>query len=226
MFLFDFALCLKPCTFFLIMSKQGRFGKYGESKRVDRLIQERIGIPAPHGSEIKRFRSKPLSDQTFNNKSIAKISLARDTDTHFVTKLSGEVFGIYGPYIEMVPRWLESEMTVTIIARMNRQPVGFAMIGDPFNRYGIPNTSELLAIAVDPKMQRKGIGELLIREIDRKAAKLDIKRIFLHTAIDNLPAQRLFARNGYGTWEIKRGFYPAGQDAIVMSKDIQEETFR
>ncbi|MBW2610042.1 MAG: GNAT family N-acetyltransferase [Deltaproteobacteria bacterium] len=203
------------------MGKQGRFGKYGETKRVDRLRRARIGTPSPHGSEIRPFRSRPSSDQTFYKKPHAKISLAGDTDARFITRLSGKVFEIYGAYEEMVPKWFESEMTVTIIARMNRQPVGFAMIGDLFNRYDIQNASELLAIAVDTKKRRKGIGELLIREIDRKAADLNIKRIFLHTALENYPAQRLFAGNGYRPWKVKTNFYPAGQDAIVMLKDIR-----
>ena len=148
-----------------------------------------------------------------------------DRDAHFLTRLSGEVFKIYGSYEEMVPKWFESEMNVTIIARINRQPVGFAMIGEPFNRYDIQKASELLAIAVDLKKQRKGIGALLLKEVDKKAAELDIKRIFLHTALENLPAQRLFTDNGYRLWEIKKTFYPEGQDAIVMSKVIQGEAF-
>jgi ribosomal protein S18 acetylase RimI-like enzyme len=207
------------------MSKQGRFGKYGESKRVDRLRRARIGTPSSDGSEIRPFRSRPSSDQTFYKKPHAKIFPAMDMDVHFLTRLSGEVFKIYGSYEEMIPKWFESEMNVTIIARMNRQPVGFAMIGEPFNRYDIPNASELLAIAVDPKKQRKGIGALLLKEVDKNAAALDIKRIFLHTALENLPAQRLFAENGYRPWEIKKSFYPEGQDAIVMSKDIQGGAF-
>jgi hypothetical protein len=36
--------------------------------------------------------------------------------------------------------------------------------------------------------------------------------------VENLPAQRLFARAGYRIWEIKKCFYPEGQDALVMFK--------
>jgi ribosomal-protein-alanine N-acetyltransferase len=69
-------------------------------------------------------------------------------------------------------------------------------------------------------MQGKGVGDMLIKELERKAAELNIKRLFLHTATGNIKARRLFTRNGYRPWEIKRIFYPEGQDAVVMSKEI------
>ena len=97
MFLFDFALCLKPYALhlFFIMGKQGRFGKYGESKRVDRLRRARITTPSPHGSEIGQFRSRLSSKRTFYKKPNASISPAGKKDVHFITRLSGKVFEIY-----------------------------------------------------------------------------------------------------------------------------------
>jgi len=78
----------------------------------------------------------------------------------------------------------------------------------------------MLSIAVEAKNQRRGIGELLLRELERKTGKVGIKRIYLHTATKNLSAQKLFARMGYRIAGIKKSFYPRGQDAFIMSKDI------
>ena len=103
---------------------------------------------------------------------------------------------------------------------MDSKPAGFAMIGHLSHEKTIPQVSELLAIAVEQETRRVGIGGTLIREIERKAAELDVRRLFLHTATENLSARRLFTKNGYRPSEIKTRFYPEGQDALMMSKEI------
>ena len=52
---------------------------------------------------------------------------------------------------------------------------------------------------------------------------MNITELFLHTAKDNLAALRLFRKNGYHARCIKGVFYPAGQDAVFMSKRIRIE---
>jgi ribosomal protein S18 acetylase RimI-like enzyme len=147
---------------------------------------------------------------------------AGGADTLFVGRLSGKVFNIYGPYQEIIPKWIESGIGLTIIALMDGRPMGFAMIGEPYERYDLQPSSELLAIAVDPERKGMGVGKLLLKEIERRAVEMKVKRIFLHTAVYNLSAQRLFSRVGYGIWEIKKCFYPEGQDALVMFKVLFE----
>lgn len=155
------------------------------------------------------------------DKSVTPVSLgpAESFDEDFIKRLSRDVFDIYGPYEETIPSWFRSGRSETIVARAENTPVGFAMLGILNSRYDFHSVSELLAIAVEPKWQCKGIGESLLKEADRKAVEMGIKRIFLHTAMDNLKAQRLFSRVGYRPWEIKRSFYPQGQDAYVMAKE-------
>ena len=141
-------------------------------------------------------------------------------DEDFIMRLSGQVFKIYGPYEEIISHWFKSNKSITIIALANGQRSGFAMIGEPFSLYDFNNASEILAIAVVPENQGKGIGENLLKAINNKAVNLDIKRLFLHTATDNFSAQRLFKRAGYRIWQTKRNFYPRGQDAFVMSLEL------
>ena len=202
------------------MSNQGRFGKYGEMKRFERLRQARIKTPSLRGSVIKSFKLRsPLKSQV-NEKTSTRIRLTKGSDVDFIGHLSGNVFNIYGPYDKLVPQWFESDFTVTIIAIMAEKPVGFAMIGQVSKELNLPDVSELMAIAVEPEKQKMGIGTMLIREMEKKAAEFNIQRIFLHTAVENLQAQRLFAECGYQKDGIKSGFYPAGQDAVLMSKNI------
>ena len=202
------------------MGNRGRFGKYGETKRFNRLRQAGINRPSPHELQRRPSKLRSSSQKPVYPKARVKISSAGISDASFIGRLSGRVFHIYGPYEDIVTRWFQLEITAAIIATMDKKPVGFAMIGDISNRWNLPHISELLAIAVEPEKQGRGIGEILISEIERKALERNIKRIFLHTAVNNLSARKLFTKNGYRIWEIKRDFYPKGQDAMMMSKEI------
>ena len=145
---------------------------------------------------------------------------ATGSDKEFISHLSRNVFEIYGPYAKTVPQWFESDMVLTIMAYVDKRPVGFGMLGNFSGRYDLKHGSEILAIAVEPEMQGARIGDILLKDMEREAAHLNIKRLFLHTAVENLTARSLFNRNGFRTWEVKMKFYPAGQDAIVMAKEI------
>jgi ribosomal protein S18 acetylase RimI-like enzyme len=208
------------------MGNRGRFGKYGEAKRFDRLRQAGMSRPSPHELQSGPSKLRYGSKKSAYPKARVKIRSASISDASFIGQLSGRVFHFYGPYEDIVSRWFQRGITVTIIATMDKKPVGFAMIGDTSNRWDLPQISELLAIAVEPEKQGRRIGEILIGEIERKALELNIKRIFLHTAVNNLSARKLFTKNGYRIWEIKRDFYPKGQDAVMMSKEVWKSPSR
>ena len=205
------------------MGRRGRFGKYGEIKRADRLRRSRISPLFFHKPNIKPPVGRRSFKRSVKEKTALKIRQANKSDVRFFFQLSGRVFHIYGPYERIIMSWFESGMTVGLIGLINKKPVGFAMIGDLPHEENPQHVSELLAIAVVPEKQGIGIGEILLKEIERRAADMNIKELFLHTAEENLVAQKLFSKNGYHTWGIRRSFYPAGQDAVLMSKKIGEK---
>lgn len=202
------------------MGNSGRFGKYGEMKRLDRLRLSRVSnTKYDVDSKIKPFRTRQSPGQHLHREQHIIVRPARVNETRFIKRLSRKLFNIYGPYEQIILGWFESDMTKTFIAFLDGQPVGFSMIGDMSSRYGLQHLAELLAIGIDPVKQARGIAAVLLREVERKAAKIGIKKIFLHTGTQNFQARRLFTQSGYITSEIKKGFYPEGQDAIVMYKD-------
>ena len=205
------------------MGSRGRFGKYGEIKRLDRLRRAGKRHSVPSGSDVRSFKEIPTFKEEGYPKGRLKIRPAKAADALFIGQLSGKVFDIYGPYTDIVSRWFESDLTVTLIALMDNNRAGFAMIGNLYYNRKEEYFSELLAIAIEPERQKRGIGEMLIRGIERKAIELNANRLFLHTATENLSAQKLFTKNGYRKWGIEKNFYPAGQDAVVMVKEIDRE---
>jgi ribosomal protein S18 acetylase RimI-like enzyme len=83
--------------------------------------------------------------------------------------------------------------------------------------------AEVLAIAVTPEFQRRGIGHDLLQFAQKKAEALGEQKLFLHTARENLAAQKLFLRNGFRPVQSKARFYPSGQDALLMVNDLGKD---
>jgi len=190
--------------------------KHGDTMKFDHSPGKKKVRILPHTSSGCLSNLEQKSNKSEN----IKIRPALDMDTGYIIQLSKRLFHNYGPYDRMVAEWLESGAATVIIAQINRQTAGFAMLGYPTSRFDYFYSPELLALAVTPEKQRRGIGKSLLKEIEKKAVETGTNRIFLHTEVKNFRARRLYSKNGYIPWEIKREFYPSGQDAVVMSKEI------
>ena len=201
------------------MGNRGRFGKYGETKRLDRLRGSGTRDVPYKGSGAGEY---PSSKEGFHRKGRFATRPAKRSDKGFIAQLSGKVFSVYGPYRDMVSQWFATGMTVTRIALMGGSPVGFAMVGRWVREGSRESVCELLAIAVEPDRQQQGIGRRLLQEIEAEAEQLGEKALLLHTAAENLAAQKLFSKAGYRPCGIKRNFYPAGQHALMMCKERKE----
>ncbi len=203
------------------MGNRGRFGKYGEHKRIGRLrdVGIRPGFNSHRGS-LKEPHGIARYNQKVSQKARITIRPAIPSDMHYVAGLSRKVFQQYGPYEDILPQWLESGFTVTFMAMLEKKPVGFVMLGMPGQRWEFQGTCELLAIAVEPARQRLGAADILLREILKTATELLVERIVLHTAAQNLPGKKLFEKHGFVPAGIKKAFYPKGQDALMMCKDL------
>jgi len=205
------------------MSKHGRFGKYGEQKRIERLRQSR----SVHDQIQRKGISSPRKTAQHKDKSSSKTQFttrpARPSEVAYIQNLSEKVFHQYGPYGIMLPRWFEAVITVTVLALMGKKPVGFAMFTHPEKTWVFPRACELLAIAVEPERQGQGTGDLILSEIERMAEELGIEKMVLHTGVENMPGQKLFMKHGFAPTQIKMNFYPEGQDALMMAKDLSPD---
>lgn len=153
----------------------------------------------------------------------ATIREAKHSDKDFLTRLSGEVFSPYGPYGGTVRRWFESGLTLTLLSMVGDKPVGFVMIGAlPGDREG-ETRAEVLAIAVAPGFQKRGIGKELLRCAEKRVEEWGEQRLFLHTAKENHLAQKLFLKSGYRPIALKKSFYPSGQDALMMVSEFEND---
>jgi [ribosomal protein S18]-alanine N-acetyltransferase len=75
-------------------------------------------------------------------------------------------------------------------------------------------------IAVRRTAQRRGIGRVLLEALLAEAARLGVRKTLLEVAVDNAPAQKLYATYDFEPVGIRRGYYqPSNTDALVMMRN-------
>jgi ribosomal-protein-alanine N-acetyltransferase len=75
-------------------------------------------------------------------------------------------------------------------------------------------------IAVRRDAQRQGIGRTILEALLAEAARRSARAVLLEVAIDNAPAQKLYATYGFEPIGVRRGYYqPSNTDALVMRRD-------
>jgi [ribosomal protein S18]-alanine N-acetyltransferase len=85
---------------------------------------------------------------------------------------------------------------------------GLAVVG--------PDEAWVQNIAVRPAVQRRGIGRELLEALLERAGH---RKILLEVAVDNEPAQRLYATHDFEPVGLRRGYYqPSNTDALVMMR--------
>jgi ribosomal protein S18 acetylase RimI-like enzyme len=159
------------------------------------------------------------------------VRAARPADLEFVRLLGAQVFAHFGDYGTIIPEWLTHEGLQTFIADDESERAGFTMIGF----YRIPDepgsgnappmpayAADLLAIAVAPTAQRRGVGRALLEHAIATARaarrRLPVRELRLSVAETNLRARRMFAAAGFVEVPGEHGHYDRGQRALHMKR--------
>ncbi|MEU7867945.1 ribosomal protein S18-alanine N-acetyltransferase [Dactylosporangium sp. NPDC049140] len=83
-----------------------------------------------------------------------------------------------------------------------------------------PDEAWVQNIGVRKDAQRRGIGRRLLEALLAEAQRRGARQVLLEVAVDNAPAQRLYAEYGFEAVGIRRGYYqPSNTDALVMSRE-------
>ncbi len=135
-------------------------------------------------------------------------------DRDFVADLARRVFSSYGEYDRILPTCLDDPQFHTLVGEQEDGPAGFCIlsIGD--------GVGEVVAVAVDPLWQGRGIGRQLMQAIVEDARGMGLRLLILKTATRNLSAQGMFRRIGFEETGRVAGYYAGGQSAIGMRKRL------
>ncbi|MDR0677418.1 MAG: ribosomal protein S18-alanine N-acetyltransferase [Holosporaceae bacterium] len=78
---------------------------------------------------------------------------------------------------------------------------------------------EILTFCVLQEFRNRGIGKMLLKEIDNYACVLSVKTIFLEVAENNLIAKKTYEKSGYEIAYKRNGYYQrTNETALVMRK--------
>lgn len=82
--------------------------------------------------------------------------------------------------------------------------------------------AHLLRIAVDPDVQRRGIGRDLLRAVLERATAEGAARVLLEVGASNRPARALYEAAGFTEIGRRAGYYKAPpDDAVVMARSTR-----
>jgi ribosomal-protein-alanine N-acetyltransferase len=83
-----------------------------------------------------------------------------------------------------------------------------------------PDETWVQNIAVRRDAQRRGIGRALLEDLLAEADRAGGRSVLLEVAVDNAPAQKMYAMRGFEPVGVRRGYYqPSNTDALVMRLD-------
>lgn len=90
--------------------------------------------------------------------------------------------------------------------------VGYAGLCD------YPDEAWVQTIAVAPAAQGTGLGSRLLLELLAETDRRHQRVVSLEVRADNLAARRLYERHGFTRTGVRRGYYPGGVDALVLTR--------
>jgi len=160
------------------------------------------------------------------------IRRAELADHPWIIATGAEAYHDLGDYTRILPSWLEQPGVLAWIDfDVQGRGRGFAMLGFYLDEpSATPNgqsqvIADLLALAVLPSFQRRGIGTKLLHHVievaERVAPSSHITSLRLTVAELNTGAQRLYARHGFRVID-GSATYDRGQKALRMARPLNQ----
>ncbi|MCH5172211.1 MAG: ribosomal protein S18-alanine N-acetyltransferase [Erysipelotrichales bacterium] len=84
------------------------------------------------------------------------------------------------------------------------------------------DVAQLNQIAVHEALRRKGIGEVLLKDMINRVSDQEVTKITLEVRTHNEKAISLYKKHGFKEELIKKHYYDNGDDAIFMIKEVGE----
>jgi len=143
------------------------------------------------------------------------IRAVRDDDIEQISILEQASFN--DPY----PSYFLSELAhanpeTFLVLTLNNEIVGYAVV-DHWEDH-----DHLISIAIRPGSRRKGLGEALLLELEKRLSKE--RPLRLEVRQSNLAAIQLYSKRGFTKTGVSEGYYRDGEDAIIMEKKLVKET--
>lgn len=130
-----------------------------------------------------------------------------------VYKIELEAFTIPWSKRSLEKDALENKMSIYLVALDYDKVVGYA------GMWHVVTEGHITNIAVDINYRKKGIGDMLVKELTNVAISKEMIGITLEVRVNNIAAQKLYLNNGYKVEGFRKNYYSdTNEDAIIMWK--------
>jgi len=107
-----------------------------------------------------------------------------------------------------------SERGTPVVAELDGQLAGFLCLTV------LLDEAEILDVAVDPALQRSGIGVALLTWAYNEAVRQGAALLRLEVRATSIPAIALYERFGFVRSGLRKAYYEQGIDALLMDKNL------
>ena len=101
-----------------------------------------------------------------------------------------------------------------MVARLAGKIVGYVSL-----RF-VGDEGDVVTIAVDPAVQKQGVGTFMMDWLETSAKVRRVKNLFLEVRSDNIPAVAMYLARDFERIDLRRNYYATGVDAYVMRKRL------
>lgn len=134
-------------------------------------------------------------------------------DMEQIVELEKQCFSVPWTYKDFEDT-LKYENVVFLVAKENEQIVGYGGL------YMSMDQGDIANIAVAPSYRRKGIADLLMKELFEEAKNKSVADIFLEVRESNQAAINLYKKYGFEQIGIRKAYYtnPTENGLLMMAK--------
>jgi ribosomal protein S18 acetylase RimI-like enzyme len=159
---------------------------------------------------------------------MATIRPATPDDLPEVRRIARSVFAEYGEYGNLLPKFFSTQGVTSYVARIGGEVIGFVMLGflpwSGGDEESADWIGDLLAIAVSPEHQRRGVGGELMTQAFELATQMqewrDVREVQLTCSAENEAGLGFFARHGFEVVNPDHGSYAGGQIAVRLARRL------
>ena len=131
-----------------------------------------------------------------------------------ISQLEKECFNEDAWDYKQIAHSFESENFVGLAAEDGGEVVGYGAITVAVDTADVEN------IAVSEPYRFSGIGSAILDSLVEEAQKKGVKKLFLEVRVSNANAMLLYLKHGFVGDYCRTRYYPDGEDALVMKKEI------
>ena len=100
------------------------------------------------------------------------------------------------------------------LLKEENQIIAYAFLWETFEM------AQLARIGVDPSWRKRGVAKEMMRYLCKRAKEAQCEFMTLEVRQSNIPAIRLYEGCEFIQVNVSKGYYPDGEDAIVMTKAL------